>query len=33
MYDLTSNEWIHKMSFVIKDNDMLDKHNEIRGQD
>ena len=37
MYYLTLNEWIHKifengdknMSFVIKDDDVLDKYNEI----
>ena len=37
MYDLASNDWYMKyfenrgknMSFVIKDDDVLDKHNEI----
>ena len=40
MYDLASNDWYMKyfenggknMSFVIKDDDVLDKHNEIWGK-
>ena len=37
MYYFALNEWIHKnggknMSFIIKDNDVLDKYNEIWGK-
>ena len=40
MYYLTSNEWIHKifenggknMSFIIKDDDVLNKYNKIQNK-